>query len=87
MAKLYAISIAKHQHDMDTCCVMLRNRIYDAAEAGDRAAVARLEERLERADKYLDKLLGSHGCGWFTGEEFADCQKMISWVRESRIRL
>ncbi len=87
MAKLYAISIVRHQHDIDTACVMLRNRISDAAEAGDKAAVARLEARLERAEKYLDELWGSHGCGWFTGEEFADCQKMISWVRASRIRL
>lgn len=87
MSKLYPISITKHQHDMDTCCVMLRNRIHDAAEAGDRAAVARLQERLERAELYFAKLAGCCGCGWFTGEEFADCRKMISWVRESRIRL
>lgn len=87
MTKLYAISIAKHQHDIDTACVMLRNRISDAADAGDMAAVIRLEARLVRAEDYRERLIGCCGCGWFTGEEFADCRKMISWVRESRIRL
>ena len=83
--KLYPISIIKHQHNIELAYVKMWNRRHDANGAGDMAAVARLDARMERCDEYRDKLRGSHGCGWFTGAEYADAMAMINWARGSRM--
>ena len=83
--KLYPISITKHQHNIELAYTKMWNRRHDAKEAGDMAAVARLDARMERCDKYRDELRGSCGCGWFTGAEYADAMAMINWARSCRM--
>ena len=50
MAKLYKFNLMRNGHNIDTARTILRNRWYDANDAGDYAAAERIQARIERID-------------------------------------
>ena len=82
MAKLYKFNMERNGHNIDTARVILRNRWYDAVDAGDHEAAHRLQDRIDRIDGITGGCLS--GMLRLPYEEWEFLHTVSEWVKHWR---
>ena len=82
MAKLYKFNMERNGHNIDTARTILRNRWYDACDAGDHAAAERLQARIDRINEITDGCLA--GILELPYDEWLYMHNVSEWVKAWR---
>lgn len=82
MARKYHFNMERYGHDIDHALVMLRNRLYDAEQAGDAEAAGRIQDRLWRLSMAAYAFSGLIQVTW---EEWKLLDAARRWAQETRM--